>query len=317
MKYIELKETYINPNFLPVQINNNEQAGHGHVLSVKIVVPCYCQANCKFCFNKQTINTQVHNWPNFIYNIDRSLHELFSNIKNRKITLDITGNEPTFNIENFKVLMRVLKQYKDWYRNNIDKIVLTTNGFHIYECIPYMKDVVDIVNISLHHFDYNERRNIFRTKYIPSNDDLKEIIHQMNNINISVTSVAVIYEKIDFVSFVNKFAEFSQNTGFKDCRVRINFTDNSEHIRNQFNIKFDNEIVYRQAGLSTKHININNYNVSIYLGVTDLVDYVIGVEMVIDDNGKLYLDYNKRYDIDQTAFNDFDNNIYVIKNEMC
>lgn len=294
-----------------VDIDNNSTDGHGHTLSVKIVIPCYCQAHCPFCFNNQTINTQVHDWTGFISNIHNSLNILFQNIHNRRISLDITGNEPTFNIEQFKQLMDILKFYKNIYQNNIDKIVLTTNGFHLYECIPYMKNVIDIVNISLHHYNYKNRQDIFKTKYIPSDNDLKNIIEKLNNINISVTSVAVIYENIIFKNFVYDFAEFSKQIGFKDARIRINFTTNNQLIRDLFYINFENEKVCEQSGLSTKYLMIDNYSVNIYLGVTDLIDYVIGVEMVIDDDGKLYIDYNKRYPVNIDYLNSFDKHIYV------
>lgn len=310
MNYSEFKQVILD-GFHPINIDNNNTNGHGHTLSVKIVVPCYCQAHCPFCFNHQTINTQVHDWNGFISNIFNSLNLLFENIDNRRISLDITGNEPTFNIEQFKELMDCLKFFKKINKNKIDKIVLTTNGFHLYECIPYMEDVIDIVNISLHHYNYKNRQDIFQTKYIPSNEDLKVIIQNLNNINISVTSVAVVYTNIDIVNFVNNFVAFSKNIGFKDARIRINFTTNNQLIRNLFYVKFEHEKVCEQKGLSTKYLIIDNYNVNIYLGVTDLIDYVIGVEMVIDDDGKLYVDYNKRYKVDTNYLSDFNKYIFV------
>ena len=310
MQYTKFKETILD-GFRPINIDNTNNDGHGHTLSVKIVVPCYCQAHCPFCFNNQTINTQQHNWDGFITNIYNSLKILFNNIDNRHISLDITGNEPTFNIQQFKSLMDLLCIFKRDYGHKIDKIVLTTNGFHLYECIPYMRSVVDIVNISLHHYDYKTRQDIFKTKYIPSNNDLKIIIQNLNDIGISVTSVAVIYTNVNMIDFVNNFASFSKEIGFKDARIRVNFTTNNPFIRNLFYTKFENEEVCEQKGLATKYLMIDNYNVNIYLGVTDLIDYVVGVEMVIDDDGMLYVDYNKRYPVDVDYLNDFNKHIFV------
>lgn len=299
--------------FTLVEIDNNCKAGHGHTLSIKIVMPCYCQANCEFCFNKQTINTQKHNWNEFIENLNKSLDNIFKNVHNRKISLDITGNEPTFNINQFAEFMMVLHQYKIKYHDKIDKIVLTTNGFHLYECIPYMENVVDIVNISLHNSDYNTRMNIFKTKYIPSNEDLKDIIKKLNNINITVTSVAVVYFETNIKYFVTNFSKFSEETGFKDARIRINFTTDNKYIRNQFYNKIDDsEEIVDLKGLSVKYLDFNGYKTNIYLGVTDLIDYVIGVELVIDDNGLTYIDYNKRYPVTDKYLNDFDKNIFVL-----
>ena len=81
----------LNKEFFPVQIDNDFKVGHGHTLSVKIVMPCYCQANCPFCFNKQTSETQVHDTRAFFKNMKDSLEELFANIHDRRISLDITG----------------------------------------------------------------------------------------------------------------------------------------------------------------------------------------------------------------------------------
>ena len=78
--------------------------------------------------------------------------------------------------------------------------------------------------------------------------------------------------------------------------------------------KFDEEIVQEQSGLATKILNRHGFEIRIYKGVKDLVDYVIGVEMVVDDDGKLYLDYNKRYCLNgEEYWHTFNNFIYVIK----
>ena len=72
--------------------------GHGNVLSVKIVIPTHCQAACKFCFNKITKKTQKHDFSVFMSNLRNSLDVIGTVYHNRHITIDITGNEPTFNL---------------------------------------------------------------------------------------------------------------------------------------------------------------------------------------------------------------------------
>lgn len=304
---------------VPVKIDNNFKIGHGHTLSVKIVMPCYCQANCPFCFNKQTSETQVHDFNSFYEKLDKSLELLFSTIHNRKISLDITGNEPTFNVDEFNKVLCLLKKYKDKYAYFIDKIVLTTNGYHLLDCIDEVSLVVDIVNISLHHYDYETRRSeIFRTKYIPSNEDIKIINQRLHEHGISTTSIGVIYEPIDeyldYVIYLMKFADFSKEVGFDNTRIRLDFTDETGAMNKIFNYSFTEEIVQKQSGLSTKILNRNGFEIRIYKGVKDLVDYVIGVEMVIDDDGKLYLDYNKRFPLENREYwYDFNYNIFVLQ----
>ena len=75
----------------------------------------------------------------------------------------------------------------------------------------------------------------------------------------------------------------------------------------------DDEVVYHQRGLDSKYFDIDGYNVSIYRGVPELIDYVIGVELVIDDDGNIYLDYNKNIPMTSKDIKLFNDNIYVIK----
>ena len=296
-----------------IKINNDNNEGHGHVLSVKIVLPCYCQAKCPFCFNHETIDTQMHNYNEFEKNLIDSLDMLITTIKNRKITLDVTGNEPTFNVPQFKRFIKALGSFKKRHSDVIENIVLTTNGFNLNECLYEIGNNVDILNISLHHYDYSSRRNIFGTKYIPSNEDLKLICENLKMMGVKTTSVAVIYCMTDMNKFVKEFSLASKEMGFVDSRIRINYTSNNQLLRDLFYEKFENEKVVEQSGLKTKYLDIDGYSTTIYLGVKDLVDHVIGVELVIDDNGKLYLDYNKRYQIDRNLLNSFNEHIYLIK----
>ena len=301
-----------------VKIDNDSNIGHGHTLSVKIVMPCYCQANCPFCFNKQTSETQVHTFGVFYDNLNLSLDLLFNNISDRKISLDITGNEPTFNTEQFRDVMDLLRIYKARFGSLVDKIVLTTNGYHLFECIDMLDGVVDIVNISVHHYDHEVRRSdIFKTKYIPSNNDLKSINNELASRGIKTTSIAVINNQMDFTDwlyFLVMFSDFSNETGFENTRIRLDFTDESGAMEEIFDYQIGNEIVQKQGGLFTKILNRNGYEIRIYKGVKDLVDYVIGVEMVIDDDGCLYLDYNKRFPLaDRKYWLDFNNHIYIFE----
>ena len=304
-----------NKNYEVIKIDNNNQEGHGHILSVKVVMPTFCQANCEFCFNKLTMSTQQHNWELFKVNIFESLNNLFSHLDKRKISIDITGNEPTFDIEKFKWLMDTLYSYKIVYKDKIDKIVLTSNGYHLFECIEYMEGIVDIVNISLHYTSYKTRQELFKTKLIPSNNDIEIINKMLKEKNIKCTSVAVFSNECAFKYIVTKFAEFSKELGFDDTRIRIDFTTKNQRVKNMFDTKFtDDEVVYNQNGLDSKYFNINGYNVSIYRGVPELIDYVIGVEAVIDDNGIIYLDYNKNLPLDTEDICLFNDNIYIINN---
>lgn len=297
-----------------VTINpGNFDKGHGGTLSVKIVLPCYCQAHCSFCFNNNTINTSKHDYEEFFKNLSRSLDMIFQSSINRKISLDITGNEPTFDIEIFSRLMQILKKYK----SKISKIVLTTNGFHLEECVQDMEGVVDIVNISVHHYDYLERLNIFKTIHIPDDEKLKRVIKDLDKHNITATSVAVLYQKLDnFNEFYDKFKKWSIKLGFKDARLRSNFCATNNFVDDILKVEDQDNKIERQDALITKIVvdKETQFKTYILIGVPDLTEYVIGPELVIDDDGLCYVDYNKRYKVDKNNIKYF-NNIYNILRE--
>ena len=277
----------------------DHKEGHGSGLSVKIVLPCYCQAHCPFCFNNLTICTQKHNYEEFFSSLSHSLDLIFNNINNRPISLDITGNEPTFDVTVFSRLMDVLCKYKD----KAQKIVLTTNGFRLKACLKYMKNVVDIVNISVHHYNYEIRKQIFWTLLIPDDNDLKSIVKILKDDGITCTAVAVLYQNIEnFKEFYDNFMSWAVDLGFKDIRMRSNFCANDKFIDDIIDTKFEVDDISVLNGLTTKIITNKNTGFETYIlkGVKDLTDYVIWAELVVDDDGKCYIDYNKRYPVNDS-----------------
>ena len=283
--------------------------GHGSGLSVKVVIPSYCQAHCPFCFNNLTTSTQQHDYQQFFENLVYSLNLIFENVKDRPISIDITGNEPTFDVEVFRNFMKVISRYKPY----TDKVVLTTNGFKLREVIEDMKDVVDIVNISLHHYDYDERKKIFGTSYIPNNEELKELVSKLNTNGITATAISVLYKDFgNFKEYCENFRNLAIEAGFKDVRMRSNFCENDEFIYEILRTDFNNDSINVVGGLVTKIITDSEtgYKVYILKGVPDLTEYVVGAELVIDDNGLCYVDYNKRFPVNESNIENF-NNIYI------
>lgn len=299
-------------NFKEIDITENEDRGHGNGVSIKVVIPCYCQAKCEFCFNQLTAETQEHNYDKFFENLTKSLDFVVENVYGkRSLSLDITGNEPTFDIQVFKKFLNVIKNYKQYF----NKIVLTSNGFHLRELIPFMWGIIDIVNISVHHHKEETRYNVFGTHLIPSDTILKAIVQELNDNGISSTAVTVLYKEYDtdFKRFFDEFTFWAKSIGFANVRMRSNFYAKDSFIDDIiYNIKIENESVNSLPGLTTKIINDkrNNFETRILQGVPDLTDYVVGVEMVIDDNGKLYVDYNKRYDVNKDNIDLFEK-IYI------
>ena len=64
-------------------------------------------------------------------------------------------------------------------------------------------------------------------------------------------------------------------------------------------------------------VNIVIFNpddIYILKGVPDLTEYVVGAELVVDDDGYSYIDYNKRYPVNNSNINYF-NNLYIFNND--
>ena len=109
------------------------------------------------------------------------------------------------------------------------------------------------------------------------------------------------------------FTFWAKDLGFKDVRMRSNFYSNDPWIdKILYDIHIEEESLNSVNALTTKIIKDkrNGYETRILKGVESILKYVIGPELVIDDDGMLYVDYNKKYSIDEKTINIFEN-IYV------
>ena len=265
-------------------------------LSVKLVIPSGCGMKCPFCFNLLNKNTAVYDKEAFLNNFIDSLNHIIDTAgPQRSISLDITGNEPTHDVELFVTTMRKIRSIK----HRFNKIVLTTNSENLNDrsVIKSMSGVVDFVNISVHHYDLNKRREVFGTSRLFEQDRYSVINSLLHSAGINVTAVAVLYEELDttFVAFLKNFVHWVRYFGFDNIRIRSNFYKSDDFFTRYMNDNtFGNEII-RAEGLNSKYLNVEGMEVILLQGVTTLIGHVVGVEAVVDDDGKPYIDYAKRY----------------------
>lgn len=306
----KIKQIIENNNYLLINPSQFHKA-HGNTISVKVVIPTYCQANCDFCFNKRN-KKQQYDVDIFLKNLDISLSKIFNNVK-REFTIDITGNEPTFNVELLKNTLDIINKYRSF----ISKIVLTTNGFKLMDCLSFI-DMVDIINISVHHYDFNIRKEIFKTNNILNDSQLKGIISDLKKQKIIVSAICVLNKEVnDFKSFYNRFSDWAINLGFNDVRIRSNYFRNDSFMDKIYDMNIGEIIEASNVpGLKSKKIydRKRNYYTYIFIGVESLVNTVIGLEIVIDDDGLLYIDYNKEYPISDDSLSYFDKIYFLGKN---
>lgn len=177
-----------------------------------IVMP-KCNAKCKFC----TYNSKNDNTTRFLKNIENVVKNLPYIFKQ----VSISGGEPTLNPDR---LFYVLNLFK--HKKNIKKIVLTTNGTNLEECIPYMVGLVNHVNLSRHASTEKENSKIFG---IPIDDKyVKNSIYLLNKNGIDV-NLNRVYSKKDELKQKNVFeyVEYAKSLGASSVCFRYDCYNNS------------------------------------------------------------------------------------------
>lgn len=279
-------------------------------VSIKLVIPGGCHFNCPFCFNKLTKETATNNRENFLRNFPISLKKALDYIgPDRSVSLDVTGNEPTYDPDYF---LRVLEKLEE-FKPKFNKFVLTTNCKRLDDVRYEVARTFDIINMSVHHYDLKERANAFGCyrdelnygDYKHINDFLTTYYIYDRGNPVTITAVAVLYKELTetFVSFINRFSAYAKSNGFTNVRLRSNFCKDDKFFTRYLNDNTFGGTVTEVAGLKSKTIRVNDINVTLLQGVEKLVDHVIGVEAVIDDDGLPYLDYNKKYPLVPKYFN--------------
>ena len=166
---------------------------YNSTITIKLVIPGSCNANCSFCYNKHNNKMKIgtdelkKQWlDNFLI----SLEQIVLKINKRQlISLDITGNEPTLDTDFFIKVMHKLRGFS--LKNEISRITCTTNGIGLKKVAPFMKGVVNYVNISVHDYDQERRNKIFGTHF-PTDKFYEDVVQLLLDNGIHATAVAVI-----------------------------------------------------------------------------------------------------------------------------
>ncbi len=201
-----------------------------------LVLPGPCQAGCDFCNWKQNdkLGAFMINLENIFIREPNILPANFRQVS-------ISGGEPTMSPV-FGEVMEILNKSKRLGR--IDKVVLTTNGFYLNNCIPLMDGTVDHVNISRHHYDDKINASIFNTLVtrLPDETDLKEITKKLNQVGIDVNFNCVMNTRNDDFNLfeLKTFIGFSKKVGATSITFRNQYDDYTTS-----NLQEDVEEVYK------------------------------------------------------------------------
>lgn len=295
---------------LEIQNDYIYRKDYNNGVTIKLIIPGDCNANCHFCYNKHCTKmetataTSKEEWlDSFLI----PLEQIVMNIDEKQaVSIDITGNEPTLDANFFIKVMHKLRSF--CLRNKIIRITCTTNGVNLKKVAPYMKGVVNYVNISVHDYRQEKRSSIFGT-YHPTDEEYRERVQALLDNSIHSSAIAVIDREIeDFSTFRDEFIKWAEDIGFVSLRFRHNvYNDDSlflnymsEAISHEqfFTIQRDNVSDSNWCQLSTK----SGFFVYFLEGVIDTYKVSPGIEFIVHDDGKLYADFDKTIPFEKYKF---------------
>lgn len=284
-----------------------ERKDYNKVISIKLVMPVGCNAKCPFCYNKDK-SIKQYDAKEFLDNFIPSLEHLLNEIGDKNpVSLDITGGEPTLDVD---LLSLVLIKLRDFgIKDKVSRVTMTTNGTNLYQIpIELMRDVINYVNISVHDYRQKEREDIMQI-HTPALA-YKRIISKLNSVGITVSAVAVISKEIpNFSQWRDDFINWTHRLGFIAVRFRCDvFCKNSNC--------FD---TYMLDSKNEEQFNVINYEctpdshwcrlrrkdgmrVFFLHGVEDTTVHAKGIEYVIHTDGKCYCDFYKRTPIENYEY---------------
>nr|DAU29275.1 MAG TPA: hypothetical protein [Caudoviricetes sp.] len=280
---------------------------YNNVISVKLVIPSSCNANCSFCYMKSYKNYSMDS-KDFMNNFITSLSFIIDSIGNKNpISLDITGNEPTYDIELLKKILLTLKNFN--IKDKVLRTTITTNGYHIKELIPYFEDVIDYVSISVHDFRETERKNILGCNPL-SDSDYISIISNLKKIGIKTSAISVIYREIDdFHIWKTKFIEWCKQMGFIALRFRCDVFWQNNYMFDKYmkeEMKDNNYQIITYENTPDSHWcrlrRYDGFRLFFLHGVLDTSILTKGIEYVIAEDGLLYCDFYKKTKIEDYEY---------------
>ena len=153
------------------------------MISIKINNQCNC--NCSFCVDRNGYNAQS-------INVDKIASSAIQLSDYKKVI--ITGGEPFLNLDEVIELAKILRPYKE-------RIILNTNGSLLSdESVEKLNDLIDELQVSIHHFDESVNAKIFRREIKFSN--IKESLEKakfQTSINSTFNSFISKEDRIVFV----------------------------------------------------------------------------------------------------------------------
>lgn len=285
-----------------------ERTDYNNVITIKLVLPVRCNYCCSFCYNKVK-EVPIYDTQKFLENFIPSLDKLLLMIGDQNpVSLDITGGEPTLDMELFRDVMLRLRDYG--ISSKVSRVTLTTNGINLRQAAPCMAGVVNYVNISVHDFNIYRRKGIFRSDYVLTDVDYYVIVNTLQLSGITASASVVIDHKQPlFNLWRDKFIRWAKTIGFIAVRFRCDvFWQQSEvfdqYLTDAVNDPMFQVLVHEQTPDShwCRLRMSDRFRVFFLHGVLDTSQHTKGIEYVIDSDGHCYCDYYRRTPIEKYEY---------------
>lgn len=175
-----------------------------------IIMQGGCNAECEFCFNKEQKQKGQCSKIEYILNLWQTLQKLPSQF----YQISITGNEPMLSPMIDDVLY-MCSSLKHRYPN----ILLTTNGTNLLVNPQRVINGVHHINVSRHHYDFEENKKIFKGSWNVTDEDLAKIIDVYSRKGVDVSLNCVINDDTT-AEFINKYIDYAKQIGAFAVRFR-------------------------------------------------------------------------------------------------
>jgi len=162
-------------------------------------MPGGCNAKCEFCFWRKQETSK---------NYLKKLKQTIDLLPTQFYQVSISGGEPTIS-PYFEDIMDMIDTERFTHR------ILTTNGTHLMKHMDIIKENIQHINISRHHWDDDINDKIFLSKdTVPSSEHLSECIDELNSAGIDVTFSAVLTDEyITTKEDIIEFVQYAKMTG--------------------------------------------------------------------------------------------------------
>lgn len=169
-----------------------------------ILLPGSCNADCGFCFWNKS-GADIKPPKDYVKMVEENLKKLPDAFR----VLSISGGEPTLSPWFNKILI-MLSKYRR--QNHLDRVVLTTHGGNLLPNLGAVGCVVDHINISRHAIGTEANQEIFKTKKILSDDQLKMLIKRIHSDTPCDVTINCVIPPDVTTQFCEDFIKYAKDT---------------------------------------------------------------------------------------------------------